>query len=133
MNHLFPAIPRASFPTKFLTTFNFIEVSSSDKPDTCATIYNSFYKSNCYATYSTFWKLELPHYERDMYYLVNDIHTLLQKRPTLFSALYSPRPILTNIESSFHYPTPKKILSSFISFTSRFLILLILNMLHSVA
>ena len=116
-----------------LTTFIFIEVSTSDKPDTCAKIYNSFYKSHCYATYSKFWILELPHYERKVYYLVNDIHTLLQKRPTLLSAMYSPLPIPTNIESSFHYPTVKKLLSSFISFTSRFLILLILNMLHSVA
>ena len=31
-------VPHTYFSTKFRTTFNFIEVSTEDKPDTCATL-----------------------------------------------------------------------------------------------
>ena len=34
----FPKIPHTYFSSKFRTTFNFIEVFTDDKPDTCATI-----------------------------------------------------------------------------------------------
>ena len=34
-NQFFPTIPHTYFSTKFRTTFNFIEVFTDDKPDTC--------------------------------------------------------------------------------------------------
>ena len=37
-NQFFPTVPHTYFSTKFRTTFNFIEVFTDDKPDTCATI-----------------------------------------------------------------------------------------------
>ena len=37
-NQFFPTIPHTYFSTKFRTTFNFIEVFTDDKPDTCETI-----------------------------------------------------------------------------------------------
>ena len=37
-NQIFLTIPYTYFATKFRTTFNFIEVFTDDKPDTCATI-----------------------------------------------------------------------------------------------
>ena len=37
-NHFFPSVPHTYFATKFCTNFNFIEVSTDNKPDICATI-----------------------------------------------------------------------------------------------
>ena len=36
-NQFFPTISHTYFSTKFRTTFNFIEIFTDDKPDTCAT------------------------------------------------------------------------------------------------
>ena len=73
----FPTIPHTYFSSKFRTTFNFIEVFSDDKPDTCATIIQN--STNHIATLPTghIGYIEVPiTNEKPKYYQVNDINTL---------------------------------------------------------
>ena len=77
-NQFFPTVPHTCFSTKFCTTFNFIEVSTDDKPDTCATIIPN--STNHVATLPTeqIGYIEVPiTNEKPKYYRVNDINTLI--------------------------------------------------------
>ena len=74
----FPTIPHTYFSSKFRTTFNFIEVFTDDKPDTCATIIQN--STNHIATLPTghFGYIEVPiTNEKPKYYQVNDLNTLI--------------------------------------------------------
>ena len=77
-NQFFPAVPHTYFSTIFRTTFNFIEVFTDDKRDTCATpIQNS---RNHITTLRTghIGYIEVPSTnENPKYYHVKDINTLL--------------------------------------------------------
>ena len=72
----FPTIPHTYFSSKFRSTFNFIEVLTDDKPDTCAiSIQNS---TNHIATLPIghIGYIEIPiTNEKPKYYRVNDINT----------------------------------------------------------
>ena len=77
-NQFFHTIPHTYFSTKFCTTFNFIEVFTDDKPDTCATFLQK--STNHIATLSTgrIGYIEVPiTNEKPKYYHVNDINTLI--------------------------------------------------------
>ena len=77
-NQSFPTFPHTYFSNKFPTTFNFIEVFTEDKPDTCATIIQN--SKNHIATLSTghFGYIEVPiTKEKPNYYQVKDINTLI--------------------------------------------------------
>ena len=77
-NQFFPTIPITYFSTKFCTTFNFIEVFTDDKPDSCATIIQN--STNHIATLPTghIGYNEVPiTYEKPKYYQVNDINSLI--------------------------------------------------------
>ena len=77
-NQFFPTVPHAYFSTKFRTTFNFIEDSTEDKPDTCATLKQ--HSTNHIATLPTghIGYIEVPiTNEKPKYYHVNDINTLI--------------------------------------------------------
>ena len=66
------------FSTKFHTTFNYIEVFTDNKPDTCATIIQN--STNRIATLPTghIGYIEVPFTnEKPKYYQVNDINTLV--------------------------------------------------------
>ena len=69
--------PHTYFPTKFRTTFNFIEVFTDDKPDNCATIIQN--STTHVATLPTGHNgyIEVPiTNEKPKYYRVSDINTL---------------------------------------------------------
>ena len=77
-NQLFPTVPHTYFSTKFCTTFNFIEVYTEDKPDTCVTLIQN--STNHIATLPTghIGYNEVPiTNEKPKYYHVNDIITLI--------------------------------------------------------
>ena len=77
-NQFFLTIPHSYFSTKLCTTFNFIEVFTDDKPDTCATIIQT--STNHIATLPTghIGYIEVPYTnEKPKYYQVNDINTLI--------------------------------------------------------
>ena len=74
----FPTIPHTYFSSKFRTTFNFIEVFTDDKPDTCATIIQN--STNHIETLPTghIGYIEVPiTNEKPKYYQVNDLNTLI--------------------------------------------------------
>ena len=77
-NQFFPTVPHTYFSTKIRTTFNFIEVFTDDKTDTCATIIQN--STNNVATLPTghIGHIEVPiTNEKPKYYQVNDISTLI--------------------------------------------------------
>ena len=77
-NQFFPTVPHTYFSTKFSTTFNFIEVFTEDKPDTCATLIQN--STSHIATLPTghIGCDEVPTTnEKPKYYHVNDINTLI--------------------------------------------------------
>ena len=77
-NQFFPTIPYTYFSSKFRTTFNFIEVFTDDKPDSCATIIQN--STNHVATLPTghIGYIEVPiTIEKPKYYQVNDINTFI--------------------------------------------------------
>ena len=79
-NQFFPTIPHTYFSTKFRTTFNFIDVFTDGKPDTCATIIQN--STNHVATLPTghIGYIEVPlTNEKYEDYQVNDINTLIHK------------------------------------------------------
>ena len=74
----FPTIPHTYFSSKFRTKFNFIEVFTDDKPNTCATITQN--STNHTATLPTghIGYIEVPiTNEKPKYYQVNDLNTLI--------------------------------------------------------
>ena len=74
----FPTNPHTYFSSKFRTTFNFIEVFTDDKPDTCATIIQN--STNHIATLPTghIGYIEVPiTNEKPKYYQVKDLNTLI--------------------------------------------------------
>ena len=77
-NQFFPTVQHTYFCTKFRTTFNFIEVFTEDKPDSCATpIQNS---TNHIVTLLTghIGYIEVPiTNEEPKFYLVSDINILI--------------------------------------------------------
>ena len=78
-NQFFPTVPYTYFSTKIRTTFNFIEVSTDDKPDTCATLIQN--STNHIATLPTGHTgcFEVPiSDEKPKYYHGNDINTLIR-------------------------------------------------------
>ena len=77
-NQFFPTIPHTYYPSKFRTTFNFIEVFTDDKPDTCATIIQN--STNQIATLSTghIGYIQVPiTNEKPKHYQVNYVNTLI--------------------------------------------------------
>ena len=78
-NQIFPTILQTFFSSYFRTTFNFIEVFTDDKPDTCAT--NLQNSTNHIATLPTrhygYIEVSITN-EKPMYYQVNDINTNTQ-------------------------------------------------------
>ena len=77
-NQFSTTIPHTYFSLKFWTTFNFIEVSTNDKPDNCPTIIQN--STNHVATLPTghIGYIEVPiTNEKPKYYQVNDIHTFI--------------------------------------------------------
>ena len=77
-NQFFPTIPHTNFSSYFRTSFNFFEVVTDDKPDTCATIIE--HSTNHIATLRTghIGYIEVPiTNEKPKYYQVNDINTLI--------------------------------------------------------
>ena len=77
-NQFVPTVPHTYFSTKNCTTFNFIEVFTEDKPDTCATfIQNSTNHTATLPTGHTGY-IEVPiTNEKPKYYHVNDINHLI--------------------------------------------------------
>ena len=76
-NQLFPTVPHAYFSTKFRTTFNFIEVFTYDKPNTCATIIQNSTNHDAALPTGHIGYIEVPiTNEKPKYYQVNDINTL---------------------------------------------------------
>ena len=74
----FPTILHTYFSSKFRTTFNFIEVFTDDKHNTCATIIQN--STNHIATLPTghIGYIEVPiTNEKTKYYQVNDLNTLI--------------------------------------------------------
>ena len=77
-NQFFPLIPQTYFFSKFCTTFTFIEVSTVDKPDNCATIIQN--STNQVATLTTghIGYIEVPiSNEKPKHYQVNEINILI--------------------------------------------------------
>ena len=74
----FPTIPHTYSSTKFRTTFNFIEVFTDDKPDTCATLIQN--TTNPIATlprgHNGYIEVPITN-KKPKYYHVNDINTLI--------------------------------------------------------
>ena len=77
-NQFFPTGPRIYFSTKFRTTFNFIEVFTDDKPDTCAIlIQNSTSHITTLPTEHIEYTEDPITNERPKYYHVIEINTLI--------------------------------------------------------
>ena len=77
-NHFIRTIPHTYSSTKFRTTFNFLEVFTDDKPDTCTTLIQN--TANHIATLPTgnIGYIEVPiTNETPKYYHVNDTNTLI--------------------------------------------------------
>ena len=77
-NQFFPTVPETYFSTKFYTTFNFFEVFTDDKPNTCATIIQK--STNHIATLPTghIGYIVVPITDEKLkYYQVNDINTII--------------------------------------------------------
>ena len=96
----FPTIPHTYFSSKFRTTFNFIEVFTDDKPDTCATIIQN--STNHIATLPTghIGYIEVPiTNEKPKYYQVNDINTLIH------NVTHTYHPEITELIPTTNYST----------------------------
>ena len=96
----FPTISHTYFSSKFRTTFNFIEVFTDDKPDTCATIIQN--STNHIATLPTghIGYIEVPiTNEKPKYYQVNDINTLIH------NVTHTYHPEITEIIPPTNYST----------------------------
>ena len=79
-NHFFPSVPHTYFATKFCTNFNFTEVFTDDKPDTCATIIQNTSKHVATLPTGHIGYIEVPiTNERPKFFRVNDINTLIHK------------------------------------------------------
>ena len=77
-NHFFLTIPHTYFSTKFLTTFNFIDVFTDKKPGICATIIQNTSKHVAILPTGYIGYIEVPiTNEKPKFYQVNDINTLI--------------------------------------------------------
>ena len=97
-NQFFPRIPHTYFSTKFCTTFNFIEIFSDDKPDTCASLIQN--STNNFATLPIghIGYIEVPiTNEKPKYCHVNDINTLIH------NVTHTYHPEITEIIPQTHY------------------------------
>ena len=105
----FPTIPHTYFSSKFRTTFNFIEVFTDDKPDTCATIKQNSTKHIATLPTGHIGYIEVPvTNEKPKYYQVNDINTLIHnvthKYHPEITELIIPTNYSTNTEQQTVFP-----------------------------
>ena len=97
----FPTIPGTYFFTKFRSTFNFIEVLTDDKPDTCATIIQNSTNHIATLPIGHFGFIEIPiTNEKPKCYRINDMNTLIH------NVTYTYHPELTEPIPPTNYSKP---------------------------
>ena len=75
---IFPTKPHTYFSSKVRTTFNFIEVFTDDKPESCSTILQNSTKHIATLPKGHIGYIEVPiTNEQPYYYEVNDLNTLV--------------------------------------------------------
>ena len=102
-NQFFPTVPYIYFSTKFRTTFNFIDVFTEDKPNTCATLIQN--STNHIATLPTghigYFEVPITNEKQKLYH-VNDIKTLIH------NVTHTYHPEITEFLPQTNYPSQFK-------------------------